>query len=133
MKATSVMIVENNPDLRTTLRNAFEAHGYATWTFPSPEIAVCIFSTVQPTVIVLDLDVLGERAYEMIEACKVLCPNSSVIVECNTGDTAQGKKAVEHGAQAFIVKSHSLAPLFEILENTVSADPDADDSIAKSA
>ena len=119
MNEISVMIVENNPDLRNILRHAFEDRGYVTWTFPSHEIAVSIFSTFQPTVIVLDLDVVGAEAFEMIEACKEKCPLASLIVESQTADTERMVEAIKHGAQAFLVKPYTLAPLFEILDKKI--------------
>jgi DNA-binding NtrC family response regulator len=123
MKPTSVMIVENNPDLRTTLRHAFEDRGFITWTFPSPEIAISIFSTFQPTVIILDLDVAGSQACEMIDTCREQCPLASLIVESNSEDSARMQEAMEHGAQAFLVKPYALAPLFEIINQKIPPRP----------
>jgi len=125
MKPTSVMIVEYNTDLCDTLRHAFEDRGYITWTFPNPDIAVSVFSTIQPAVIVLDLDVAGSQAFEMMEACKVQCPEASLIVKSGTADSARMQKAKEHGAEAFLVKPYALAPLFEILDRKVPPKPPA--------
>jgi len=50
------MIVETNTDLRNTLRHAFEDRGYMTWTCPAPELAISIFTVVQPSIVIVDLD-----------------------------------------------------------------------------
>ena len=119
MKPTSVMIVEYNTDLRNTLMHAFEDRGYITWTFPSADIAVSIFATIQPLVIVLDLDVVGSQAVEMIEACKEQCPYASLIVESSTADSARIQEAIEHGAEAFLSKPYAMEPLFEIIDKKI--------------
>lgn len=113
---TSVVIVECNADLCNILRHAFVDRGYVTWTFPSPEIAVSIFSTIQPAVIVLDLDVAGSQAIKLIEFCRKQCPRAAIIVESGTADAERMREVLKHGAQAFLVKPYALAPLFEILD-----------------
>jgi CheY-like chemotaxis protein len=116
VKQTSVVIVECNTDLRHALRHAFEDRGYVTWTFPNPEIAFSIFTTIQPNVIVMDLDVPGVQSYEAIDACRKLCPNASLIVESTSFDHVREQEALNHGAQAFLVKRSGLPPLFAFFD-----------------
>jgi len=123
MKPTSVMIVEFNTDSCNALRHAFEDRGYITWSFPSPDIAVSIFSTIQPSVILLDLDVVGWEGLHMIDDCKKVCPHSSVIVESRASDLARIQEALHHGADAYLVKPHPIASLFEFLDQRMPAPP----------
>ena len=125
MKPASIMIVETNSDLRNTLRHAFEDRGYLTWTCPAPEIAISIFAAVHPSVVLLDLDFEGANPLQMIDTWKQMAPNTRVIVESTTADAQRMREAIDHGAQAFLIKPYSLAPLFDLLEEQFPPQPPA--------
>jgi two-component system, chemotaxis family, chemotaxis protein CheY len=116
MQPVSIMIVENNTDLRNTLRHAFEDRGYLTWTCHAPEIAVSIFAAIHPSVVLLDLDFEGARPMELLDAWKEMSPHTRVIVESTTADAHRMREAIDHGARAFLIKPYTLAPLFDLLE-----------------
>jgi len=116
MKPVSVMIVENNTDLRNTLRRAFEDHDYPTWTCQEPETAVSVFAAIHPSVVLLDLDIEWANPLELIDAWKDISPETRVIVESVTADAVRMQEAIDHGAQVFLIKPYSLTHLFELLE-----------------
>jgi len=80
MKPLSIMIVENNPNLRQILRHAFEDRGYLTWTCPAPEIASCIFGAIHPSIVILDLEYEEPAYLHLIEDWKELSPETRVII-----------------------------------------------------
>jgi DNA-binding NtrC family response regulator len=129
----SIMIVENNADLRNTLRHAFEDRGYTTWTCPAPEIAVSIFRAVQPSIVIVDLDFEGFDVLPLIDAWREIAPHTRVIVESTTADADRMREALAHGAQAYLTKPYSLAPLFELLEKEIPTTPPAADPVKKAA
>jgi DNA-binding NtrC family response regulator len=133
MKPTSIMIVENNPDLRNILRHAFEDRGYLTWTCPGPEIAVCIFIAVQPAVVILDLDFLGSDVLRLIDAWRELSPQTRVIVESTKTDSGEMRAVMAHGAHAFLSKPFKLPPLFELLEKDIPPCPPVTEAVKKAA
>ena len=116
MKLASVIIVENNNDVRNDLRHAFENRGFLTWTFPRAGIAESIVDALQPDVVLLDLDTQGDETLRYIREWKERSPHTCVIVESCAADAERLKGAMEHGADGFLVKPVSLAPLFEILD-----------------
>jgi DNA-binding NtrC family response regulator len=116
MQPASIIIVENNTDVRDSLRHAFEDHGYRTWTCPGPEMAESIFDAVQPNVVLLDLDLEGAHPYQMMDSWRTQCPHMCVIVESEQADAGRVREAMDHGAQAFLVKTHPLTSLFALLE-----------------
>jgi DNA-binding NtrC family response regulator len=116
MKPASIMIVENNTALRNILRHAFENRGYITWTCPAPEIAISIFSAIQPSIVILDLDFEGFNSLPLIDAWRVLSPETRVIVESTCTDDTRMQEAIVHGAHACLAKPFDLLPLFELLE-----------------
>ncbi len=123
MRNATVIIVEKDSAIRNQLMCAFEERGYWTWTSPSPEMAFSIFSYVEPTVILLDLDGQEPEALELLAGCKKNSPQTLLIVEAGDTDAAQMKAAMDYGADAFLVRSFSLAPLFDILEKDIPPAP----------
>jgi DNA-binding NtrC family response regulator len=123
VKSVSIMIVEDNSDLRNTLRHAFEDRGYLTWSCPTPEIAVSIFETVQPSIVILDLDFEGSQLFDLLDSWRKLSPTTRVIVESATADAERIQEAINHGAHAFFSKPYSLVPLLHFLENGVPPAP----------
>jgi len=117
------MIVENNADLRNVLQHAFECRGYITWTCRAPEIAMSLFETIQPNVVILDLDFEGARTLELLDTWHEHSPQTRVIVESATSDAERVREAMNHGAHAFLTKPYSLAPLFHLLENDIPPAP----------
>jgi DNA-binding NtrC family response regulator len=123
MNSVSIMIVENNNDLRATLRHAFEDRGYLTWTCPTPEIAISIFAAIRPNVVLLDLDLEWADPIHLIDLWKEMSPHTRIIVESSDAEAQRMRDAVQHGAQAFLVKPYSMPPLFDLLEKDTPPTP----------
>ncbi len=123
MKYVSIMIVENNSDLRNTLRHAFEDRGYLTWSCRAPEIAVSLFETVRPTVVILDLDFEDGHSFDLLDIWRERSPKTRVIVESASSDAERMQEAMKHGAHAYLTKPYSLAPLIRLLENAFPPTP----------
>ena len=77
MKPRSVIIVENNLDIRTQLMYAFEQRGYLTWTCPSTDVAVQLFSTILPDIVVMDLDLNDGEAMAILQTWKQVADRRS--------------------------------------------------------
>ncbi len=97
MNSESIMIVETNPEMRNVLRHAFETRGYLTWTCPAVGLAECIFEAVQPSLVVLDVE-MSPSIDRLIRQWHEQAPLSRIVV---------------------LEKSRSLAPLAKWLETNV--------------
>ena len=127
------MIVETNTDLRNTLRHAFEDRGYMTWTCPAPELAISIFTVVQPSIVIVDLDFQGINVLHLLDIWRDIAPHTRVIVESTTADANRMREAMDHGAHAFLTKPYSLPPLFDLLEKDIPTDPPGSTPLKKAA
>jgi len=127
------MIVETNTDLRNTLRHAFEDRGYMTWTCPAPELAISIFTVVQPSIVIVDLDFQGINVLHLLDIWRDIAPQTRVIVESTTADANRMREAMDHGAHAFLTKPYSLPPLFDLLEKDIPTDPPGSTPLKKAA
>jgi len=121
MKPVSIMIVDDNADYRDQLRHAFEDRGYLTWTCPGHEIAESIFAAIQPNIVVLDLDLGETNPLDLIDAWREMAPGTRILVELTVPDVHRLRQALDHGAHAFVIKTHSFAPLFDLLEKEILA------------
>jgi DNA-binding NtrC family response regulator len=119
MSNKSVIIVENDSATRNQLMQAFEERGYLTWTCPTAETAISIFSVVQPDIVLLDLDLEGGGAMELLDCWKMVAPDTHIIVESAASDSPRMRQAKDCGADAFFVKPLALPPLFEGLEKAI--------------
>ena len=133
MRAASIMIVETNTDLRNTLRHAFEDRGYMTWTCPAPELAISIFTVVQPSIVIVDLDFQGINVLHLLDIWRDIAPHTRVIVESTTADANRMREAMDHVAHAFLTKPYYLPPLFDLLEKDIPTDPPGSTPLKKAA
>ena len=125
MKTVSIIIVENDSELRNKLRHAFESRGYVAWNCRDPEFVACLLESVQPSIIILDLDISDFEGdiFAVMGTWHTLSPKTRVIVESANSDAERMRKALVHGAEAFLTKPFSLDPLFNLLDNTISSAP----------
>jgi len=129
----SIMIVENNTELRNTLRHAFEDRGYLTWTCIIPEIAMSIFEAVQPSIVILDLDFEEADVLRILDVWHKLSPHTRVIVESTDADAERMREAMAHGAHAYLTKPFGLTPLFDLLEKDIPPTPPSSAKLNKAA
>jgi len=119
MRHNTIIIVEGDAEMRSRLMHAFEDRGYITWTCPGPEVALSIFSTAHPNVVLLDLDEEESIALGLLDTWKKTCPETRVVVESSFADAERMREAMNLGAYAFLIKPYSLPPLFELLEREI--------------
>lgn len=79
MKEPTVVII--NPDWRMLdeIRRVFEKQGYVTWTCPSPDLALTIFSTIRPDLLIVDLEEKNSEVQSMVTACREMSPQTKVV------------------------------------------------------
>jgi len=79
--------------------------------------ALHLVETMQPDVVLLDLEMPVMNGYEAASQIKVIAPSCRVIVLTVHDYTAARQKALQVGADSFIVKGSSVEQLIqEILE-----------------
>lgn len=122
MVLKSILILENNLEMRTILQHTFESRGYMTWTCPMVELAPSIFEAAQPSVVILDLDIESLDCIHLIDEWHARSPQAKIVVESGDGNMDRIKLALDHGAHAFLAKPYSLAPLFELIETEIPPD-----------
>lgn len=113
------MIVEDNPVTCQTLTQAFQHHGYQTWTCPAPDAADRLFWTVQPNVVFLDIDFSRDKALQLIDEWHIKAPKTRLIVYSSQLDVVCMRDVFRLGATAFVLAPIAVGPLFDLLEKGI--------------
>jgi DNA-binding response OmpR family regulator len=66
----NLLVVDDDPDIRTFLSNALSLHGYPVWTAASGDEAMARIKELRPDLILLDLRMPGMDGYDVIRQLK---------------------------------------------------------------
>jgi DNA-binding NtrC family response regulator len=116
MTFTSILIVEPESEMRERLKQAFESRGYRTWTCPAADVALECLATVQPQVMLVNLDGSEAWALELLEGLQRQRMAVRVIVGSAHADPTRMREIMDRGAYAFLLRPFSIEPLFDLLE-----------------
>jgi len=122
MKPPSIVIIEKDSETRDLLMLAFESRGYMTWTCSGMDVAISLFLTAQPDVVLIDVDENEERMLNFVQTWKTAAPRTQVIVQSGNSAEDHRKDALNHGAYAYLLKPVTPEILFEAL-NDVRPEP----------
>lgn len=119
----SVLIVDDEEDIRILLRATLTAMGYQSVAVSTGENAVdYVLRNPQPMVILLDLNLPGMGGLEALRRLLEVSPRQKVImISCNR-DAEKIVAAVKLGAADYLVKPFTNAALQEALEKCVTED-----------
>lgn len=121
MKTASIIIVEKDREVRDQLRSVFESKGFATWTCPSSDLAVSIFSSILPDVVVLDLDLEGDEAMDLLHTWKQTAPETRVYAGSLAEDPYRIQLAKACGADDVFRKPFPIEYLISVIEGSAQS------------
>jgi CheY-like chemotaxis protein len=119
----SVLIVDDNPDIRLLIRvwlegdPAFEVAGEA----PNARAGIELAAATRPRVVVLDIEMPGMTGIEALPLLLEATPDSAVVVF--SANDEQGSEAIAAGAVAFVSKSAPISGLLGIVLAAVEEGP----------
>lgn len=106
MNGRTILIVDDDPDVRLFVRTSLEAEGYSVIEAPDGDTALLLFIKSEPAAIVLDLE-LGQP--DGLEVCRRIRQRSSVPIIMLTWHTAEADQAIclAAGADDYVSKTVS--------------------------
>src|SRR5262249_1038188 len=116
-----VLVVDDEPHIRTMAKAALEAHGYRAATVGGGGEAVLLFRMFrgEVRVVLLDMMMPGMDGPATLRALRALDPGVRVIATSGLRGTGRVTEATEGGARAFLQKPYTdeqlLAALGEVL------------------
>lgn len=114
----AVLIVDDTLFMRASIRQMLEANGHSVAGEASNGVeAIEKYAAVKPDVILMDITMPDMDGLEALRRIKEIDPNAKVIMCTAMGQQAMVAKAVELGAQQFIVKPFQPDRLMAAIDN----------------
>lgn len=115
MPKASVLLIEDDRDMRNLLRLSLREEGYRVFAAATAERGMALFRREEPDLVVLDVVLPGMDGFDM---CRVLRQESGVPVLFLTGRKSEFDKVLglKLGADDYITKPYSLKELLARLE-----------------
>jgi two-component system, chemotaxis family, chemotaxis protein CheY len=99
-----ILIVDDTPLARKTLRRSFEGHGYHVVEAGSAEEAIRVYREEWPDVVTMDMLMDGLNGIVAIQALKRIDRHAKVVVCSATSDQAFVSGAASLGVEAYLNK-----------------------------
>jgi DNA-binding NtrC family response regulator len=114
---TQVLVVDDEPLIRQSVRAALEREGFAAEMAGSGAEALERFRRERPEVVVLDL-VLGDAdGFDLLERMKRDAPETKIVIITAHGSIARAVSAIKQGAYDFIKKPFELDEIVTAVRN----------------
>ncbi len=110
----TVLIVDDQPTIRKSLRHLLERKGYRACEADSGATALQTAQVEEPEVILLDLRLPDGDGLEMLERLKGVCPEAAVILLTGHGSVEAAVTAIKKGAEDFLEKDPSSLEVTEV-------------------
>jgi DNA-binding NtrC family response regulator len=119
--STTVLIVDDEKNIRRTVRMVLEGEGYGVEEASSGEEALARLPDIAPDVVLLDVQLPGISGLDMIETLKKRedSPDPAVIMISGHGTLADAVRATKAGAYDFLEKPLDRERLMVTLRNAV--------------
>lgn len=111
-----IAIVEDDTEIRESIRDALECEGYEVQTFKNGQEAIQGLAEASPSLILLDLMMPVMDGWKFLEEKKRLGPTLSEIPVFIVSAVADPSKVKEAGAKGYIRKPLDLDVLLKLVE-----------------
>jgi DNA-binding NtrC family response regulator len=112
----SVLIVDDDDTLRTTLRKIFEKAGFQTQTARNAQEAVRIFAEREWDLVLADLKLPRKDGLSLLDELRELRPDAKVVIMTAYGDQDTQQDALRRGALAYLDKPVSRGELLALCD-----------------
>ncbi|MCR6489519.1 response regulator transcription factor [Amycolatopsis sp. OK19-0408] len=118
------MVVDDHPMWRDGVARDLTEHGFdVRATAPDADAALRIARTVQPDVVLMDLNLGSTSGVDATREITAALPSTKVLVLSASGEHKDVLEAVKAGASGYLVKSASAAELVDAVHRTAAGDP----------
>jgi two-component system nitrogen regulation response regulator NtrX len=114
-----ILVIDDEPDIRKTLKMTLEYEGYEILTASNGNEGLELARGERPDAILLDIKMPGLDGLEVLERLKVIGADASIIIISGHGDISDAVKATKLGAFDFLEKPLEQERLLLALRNAV--------------
>ena len=119
--SAKILIIDDDKDLRYSLRRALAGKGWAVAEAESGESGVTAAKQDQPDVILLDNRMGGMTGIETLQLLRGATPGAMVILMTAFGTTQTAIEAMKFGAYDYVMKPFDQAKLLGLVEKAMQA------------
>jgi len=112
----SVLVVDDDPDVRGVLEEFLALKGYHVRVSPDGAAAVRELAGTAPGVVLLDIEMPGLSGVDALTTIKAMAPATAVIMVSGTMNVELAKRALAAGAFDYVTKPVDLPRLLESIE-----------------
>ena len=116
-----VLVIDDDRDLRYSLRRVLAAHGCDVSEADSGERALAIVEKLQPRVILLDNRMEGMSGIETLQHLRVKHPDGLTILMTGYGTTQTTIEAMKYGAFDYVMKPFDPAKIISLVNRAMTA------------
>jgi len=110
----SVLVVEDDPELREALVDTLRAAGLSALSAPDAPAALQLLETEEIALVISDVQMPGPNGYQLLSSIRQLRPDLPVVLMTAYGTVAQAVAAMREGATDYIVKPFDAQALIEM-------------------
>ena len=132
LSAPTVLVVDDELELRTLLNDYFTHHGLSVRTAPDASAARSLIAESVPSVVVLDLNMPGEHGLDLARWLRAAHPGMGLIMLTTQGASVDRVVGLEVGADDYVPKPFEprelLARVRSVLRRVVSGGAGGDEA-----
>ncbi|MBV8865119.1 MAG: SpoIIE family protein phosphatase, partial [Acidobacteriaceae bacterium] len=123
----TVLVVDDQADVREALRLMLKSAGYGIQMADSPEAAITTAAACEPDLVLIDMNYAcdttsGQEGLALLDRLRTLRPNVPVIAMTGWSTIELAVQAMQHGACDFITKPWDVRHLLEMFEKHLVAE-----------
>lgn len=113
---TSILIVDDEPEIRSLLVDVLADKGYVVDTAVDGAAALKLVVDTRPDLVLLDVDMPRLRGVETLVAIQAVSPTTTVIMISGKAELDEARRALASGAFDYVTKPFDLAYLLETVK-----------------
>jgi DNA-binding response OmpR family regulator len=102
-----ILVIEDDPAVRRTLKRLFKAHGYVIDLAPNGSSGLKLFKKNSASAVVLDLDLPDISGHDVCREITRIAPERPIVVLSAISDTFEKVLLLEMGARDYVTKPFS--------------------------
>lgn len=127
MQSNSIVLVEDDDDLREAICTTLRLGGVAFAAFPRAEEALVAIEASPPPLVITDFRLPGMSGMELITKVRAQMPDLPVVMMTAFPDTQLAVQALKLGARDFLIKPFLPKQLLEVIERYLPKTDSAND------
>ncbi|MBT9528248.1 MAG: response regulator [Rhizobacter sp.] len=108
---TTVLVVDDEPELRSLLSEYFSRHGFAVRTAPDAQAARAAIAEAAPDLAILDINMPGENGLSLARWLRDAHPRVGLVMLTTAGESVDRVVGLELGADDYIPKPFEMREL----------------------